>query len=159
MGGSEHANDDSGAGSGAGNADARLHSPSYLRNRDPILEVLKRVLPSSGILLEVASGSGEHLSPPVRLDGHQPVWPPSRADAMVCLNMLHIAPWSAAEALMRGAGALLSPGGVLYLYGPYLRPDVDTAESNAAFDLSLLAGHHARCPSTPPGATAGTPPA
>ena len=170
MGDSGHANDD------LKSADVRLHSPACLRNRDSILEVLKRVLPPSGILLEVASGSGEHaaymapklspliwqpseveealrasigayvdetaspnLMPPLRLDVYQEVWPLSRADALVCINMLHIAPWSAAEALLRGASRLLSPGGVLYLYGPFIREDAETAPSNLAFDESLRA--------------------
>ena len=158
----------------AGGQDPRVHSPSFARNRDPILEVLRRILPKAGILLEVASGSGEHaaymapclspliwqpseadtalrasidayvkdaaspnLMPPVRLDVHQEVWPLSRADALVCLNMIHISPWTAAEALLRGAGELLSPGGVLFLYGPFIRQGVETAPSNLAFDQSL----------------------
>lgn len=41
--------------------DARLSSPAALRNRDPILDVLKSVLPDSGTVLEIASGSGEHI--------------------------------------------------------------------------------------------------
>ncbi len=40
----------------------KSHAPATLRNRDPILEVLKRVLPAEGLVLEVASGSGEHAS-------------------------------------------------------------------------------------------------
>jgi len=40
----------------------KSHAPATLRNRDPILEVLKRVLPEEGLVLEVASGSGEHAS-------------------------------------------------------------------------------------------------
>jgi hypothetical protein len=39
----------------------RRHAPATLRNRAPILEVLRRVLPGPGLLLEVASGSGEHV--------------------------------------------------------------------------------------------------
>ena len=42
--------------------DARLRSPATARNRDPILSVLARVLPESGTVLEVASGSGEHIT-------------------------------------------------------------------------------------------------
>ena len=37
-----------------------LRTPSFLRNRDPILAVLTRVLPEHGTVLEIASGSGEH---------------------------------------------------------------------------------------------------
>ncbi|WP_455374327.1 DUF938 domain-containing protein [Limibacillus halophilus] len=159
---------------GLNGQDARLFSPSSQRNREPILEVLRRVLPSSGILLEVASGTGEHaafmapalspliwqpsdpddamrasieahveataspnLMPPLRLDVHQEVWPLSRADALVCCNMIHISPWSATEALLEGAAKLLSPGGILYLYGPYITEERPTAPSNLAFDEDL----------------------
>jgi len=55
----------------------------------------------------------------------------------VCINMIHIAPWSAAEALMRGAGRALPAGGVLFLYGPYRRAGRHTAPSNEAFDRDL----------------------
>jgi hypothetical protein len=39
-----------------------LHAPATQRNRDPILAVLRRVLPTSGLVLEVASGTGEHAA-------------------------------------------------------------------------------------------------
>ena len=51
--------------------------------------------------------------------------------------MIHIAPWSAAEALLRGAARLLPPAGVLFLYGPFKRGGQHTAESNARFDERL----------------------
>jgi hypothetical protein len=57
----------------------------------------------------------------------------------VAINMIHIAPWSAAEGLMAGAGRLLAPGSVLYLYGPFKEDGRHTAPSNAAFDASLRA--------------------
>jgi SAM-dependent methyltransferase len=41
-------------------SEAALTSPSVARNRDPILEVLRRVLPITGTVLEIASGTGEH---------------------------------------------------------------------------------------------------
>ena len=53
--------------------------------------------------------------------------------------MIHIAPWAAAEGLVRGAARVLPPGGVLYLYGPYKRGGRHTAPSNEAFDASLRA--------------------
>lgn len=58
-------------------------------------------------------------------------------DAMISLNMIHIAPWAAAVGLFAGAGRLLSPDGVLFLYGPFMRGGVHTAASNAAFDADL----------------------
>lgn len=81
----------------------------------------------------------ERVLPPVALDVCASPWPIARADVVVCINMLHISPWSATEGLMQGAAALLPAGGVLYLYGPYRRGGAHTAESNAAFDASLRA--------------------
>jgi hypothetical protein len=77
------------------------------------------------------------LKPPLDLDVIRRPWPIERADAVVCINMIHIAPWSAAEGLMAGAGSILPPAGVLYLYGPYRRDGRHTAPSNAEFDESL----------------------
>jgi len=153
-----------------------LTSPSFLRNRDPILAVLARVLPESGTVLEIAGGSGEHavyfaaalpsllwqptdldqvalrsiaahratarlpnVRPPLQLDASAPSWPLAHADAVVAINMVHIAPWRATEGLMAGAGRVLAPGRVLYLYGPYKENGLHTAPSNAAFDESLSA--------------------
>ena len=154
--------------------DPRRYAPSAARNRDPILAVLRGVLPASGLVLEIASGTGEHIAhfaralpgldwqpsdrdedlfasivahgvdladgnflPPMRLDTAATDWPVARVDAIVCINMIHIAPWQACEGLMRGAGRVLPPGGVLFLYGPYRLDGHYTAESNAAFDQSL----------------------
>ncbi|AWN42657.1 DUF938 domain-containing protein [Methylobacterium durans] len=150
--------------------------PATLRNREPILALLARILPAQGLVLEVASGSGEHavhfarglpqltfqpsdpsaqaiasiaahrrraglanLREPLALDAASPSWPLARADAVLAINMIHIAPWSAAEGLMAGAGRLLPPGGPLYLYGPFLEADRETAPSNLAFDADLKA--------------------
>ena len=81
-----------------------------------------------------------NLLPPLRLDATDPaLWPVDRADAIVNINMIHIAPWAAAQGLMASAGRLLPNGGVLFLYGPYIEPDIETAPSNLAFDLDLKA--------------------
>jgi hypothetical protein len=63
------------------------------------------------------------------------IWP--SADLVLCINMIHIAPWEACVALMRGAARALSRGGLLCLYGPYKREGAHTAPSNAEFDASL----------------------
>lgn len=154
--------------------DARLRAPSAQRNRDAILAILRDVLPASGLVLEVASGSGEHAvhfagalpgltfqpsdpSPdaaasiaawtaesglgnilaPLIVDATAPDWPLEAADAILCINMIHIAPWAAAEGLFRHAGRLLRQGQPLYLYGPYRRPGRPLEAGNAAFDESL----------------------
>jgi SAM-dependent methyltransferase len=151
-------------------------APAVARNRDPILAVLRRVLPAHGTVLEIASGTGEHavhfaarlpeltwqptdrdanalrsiaayrtaarlpnLLPPLELDAALPLWPVARAEAIVSINMIHIAPWTAAEGLMAGAGRVLAPGGVLYLYGPFKENGRHTAPSNSAFDATLKA--------------------
>jgi SAM-dependent methyltransferase len=157
--------------------DKRRYAPATLRNRDAILGVLKPYLPSSGLVLEVASGSGEHalhfaqasaaslvfqpsdpdsgarasidawaaslrlpnVRPAVALDAAAEAWPVAHADAVICINMIHIAPWEATAGLLRGAARVLPPEGVLYLYGPYRRGGRHTAPSNEAFDLSLRA--------------------
>jgi SAM-dependent methyltransferase len=81
-----------------------------------------------------------NLAPPLALDAADPAtWPTEAADAVVCINMIHISPWAAAEGLMTGAGRVLPAGGKLFLYGPYLEADVPTAPSNLAFDESLKA--------------------
>jgi SAM-dependent methyltransferase len=79
-----------------------------------------------------------NLLEPLPLDAADPqLWPVVRADAVVNINMIHISPWLATQGLMAGAGRLLPPGGVLFLYGPYLERDVPTAPSNLAFDQNL----------------------
>ena len=79
-----------------------------------------------------------NLLEPLRLDAADPDgWPVERADAIVNVNMIHISPWAATLGLMAGAGRVLPPGGILYLYGPYIEDGVETAPSNLAFDDSL----------------------
>lgn len=154
--------------------DPRQLAPATQRNREPILAVLREVLPQQGLVLEVASGSGEHavhfaaafpdltfqpsdpdaaalasidawagesalsnLRPAIRLDATAPRWPVEAADAILCINMVHISPWAATEGLVRQAVQLLPTGGPLYLYGPYRQSDVPLAASNAVFDDSL----------------------
>lgn len=74
---------------------------------------------------------------PIDLDAAAPDWPIDRADAVLCINMVHIAPWEATLGLMAGAAKVLGAGAPLILYGPYRRSGIATAESNEAFDQSL----------------------
>jgi Protein of unknown function (DUF938) len=153
----------------------RLTAPSAARNREPIASVLRRHLPQSGLVLEIASGSGEHIVhfaatqsadlrfqpsdpdagarasvdawvessgvtnvlPAIALDAAREDWPLQRADAVICINMIHIAPWEAAIGLVRGAAKILPVGSVFYLYGPFRRDGHHTAASNETFDRSL----------------------
>lgn len=155
--------------------DARLYAPATARNREPIAAALRDILPATGLVLEIASGSGEHALhlarafPALRFQPSDPTpearasiaaWreaegPPNllpplalnamadqpfpAADALLCINMVHIAPWAATLGLLRHGAAALAPGGALILYGPYLRDGVQTAEGNRAFDADLRA--------------------
>lgn len=78
-----------------------------------------------------------NIAQPVALDAAATQWPVDRADAILCINMVHISPWEATLGLFAGAARLLAPGAPLILYGPYIEPDVPTATSNLAFDDSL----------------------
>jgi hypothetical protein len=77
----------------------------------------------------------DNLLPPLLLDVTSPNWPVSDVSAVVCINMIHIAPWAACKALLSGAAALGAP--TLILYGPFRFDGVFTAPSNEAFDRSL----------------------
>ena len=157
-------------------ADGKWSTPTAERNKGPILDVLARVLPRRGLVLEIASGTGQHVmhfakalsgltwqpsdpdaelresialriqeerrtnvNRPIELDVTKVPWPLQTADAVLAINLIHVAPWPATLALFEGAKALLSTQGVLFLYGPYRRFGRHTSESNAQFDLALRA--------------------
>ena len=86
-----------------------------------------------------------NLFPPIMLDASAPMWPVEEAppnppiSAIVNINMIHIAPWAACLGLLAGAGRILPPGVILYLYGPYRRGGAHTVSSNEDFDRSLQA--------------------
>ncbi len=161
---------------GEGGSEDKRHAPATLRNRDAIAAVLADWLPAAGTVLEIASGSGEHvvhfaaafphlvwqpsdpdpagltsiaahraeaglanIASPLALDASAPAWPIGHADAILCINMVHISPWEATLGLFAGAAALLAAGAPLVLYGPYIEAGVLTADSNLEFDASLRA--------------------
>jgi SAM-dependent methyltransferase len=151
-----------------------LTSSAAERNKGPILAVLESVLPPSGRVLEIASGTGQHVcffaqalpglqwqptdpdgpareaiatrirsaglanvSAPLALDVHEPRWSvDADLDAILCINMIHISPWSSTQALFAGAARHLRAGGLLVTYGPYLESGTAVA-SNLEFDASL----------------------
>lgn len=151
-------------------------APATARNRDAIAAVLAQALPAWGTVLEVASGSGEHVvhfaqafphlhwqpsdpdpaalrsiaayaaeaalpnvAPPLLLDASAPSWPVEQADAILCINMVHISPWDATLGLLDAAARMLPVGAPLILYGPYIQAGIETVPSNLAFDASLRA--------------------
>ena len=79
-----------------------------------------------------------NLRAPILLDASAGAWPELHADAVLCINMIHISPWQATLGLVAGAARVLAPGGLLYTYGPYV-VDGETAASNREFDRSLRA--------------------
>jgi uncharacterized protein DUF938 len=86
-----------------------------------------------------AAAGLRNLAPPLLLDVHDPIWPLAQAAAVVAINLIHIAPWSACLALLTGAARILPPGAPLVLYGAYRRGGRPTSASNEAFDQSLRA--------------------
>ena len=88
-----------------------------------------------------AAHGPDNFLPPLRLDAADAAtWPDGRFDVVLCINMIHISPWSATVGLMKLAGErLVRPGGLLALYGPYTEAEVETAPSNLAFHESLRA--------------------
>ncbi len=152
----------------------RRTAPAADRNKEPILAILRRVLPDSGLVLEIASGTGQHVihfaqalpglrwqpsdpepearssiaawvaherlpnvRPALDLDVNSPACPIQRADAVVCINMVHISPWTATLGLLAVAARLLPVEGPLIVYGPFRRLGWKTAPSNEAFDAQL----------------------
>jgi SAM-dependent methyltransferase len=156
--------------------DGRWVAPAAERNKGPILEVLQRVLPPRGLVLEIGSGTGQHVvhfakalsqlswqpsdpdaenrqsialwsrfeelgnvRAPLALDVRERPWPIDAADAIVCINVVHVSPWAATLALFDGVREVAPPEGVLFLYGPYRRGGRHTAPSNEKFDADLRA--------------------
>jgi SAM-dependent methyltransferase len=151
-------------------------SAAAQRNQAPILEVLAGVLPAQGLVLEIASGTGQHVvhfaaalpglqwqptevdpqlracidararqaglanvRPAIALDARATHWGAIAADAVVCINMIHISPWEATLGLLAGASESLGEGGLLFLYGPFRRDGVHNSAGNVAFDADLRA--------------------
>ena len=84
-------------------------------------------------------GGVTNAAKPLYLDTREQPWPVSRADALLCINMIHISPWESCQQLFRGAGEILSGHGILYLYGPFSVGGRHSAPSNAVFSQSLKA--------------------
>lgn len=97
--------------------------------------------PEPSALTSIASWCAglDNVAAPLAIDAAAASWPVTRADALLCINMVHISPWEATVGLVDGAARVLPPGAPLILYGPYRRAEVETAPSNAAFDASLKA--------------------
>jgi len=150
-------------------------APSVDTNKDLILAALRDVLPATGLVLEVGSGTGQHavyfaqhlpylvwqptdledalpgirawrdeaalpnLKSPLVLDLLCNDWPVSSAQAVVCINTVHIVAWQGVENLFAGAGRVLSPGGVMYVYGAYRYSTRPLEPSNEEFDRWLKA--------------------
>jgi len=162
------------------NPDNRLNFPATTRNRDYIAAVLSNYISPNCLLLEIASGSGEHgvffqkkfpsitwqtsdpelvhrksinswimhemlyskMPEPLDLDVEMRPWPitkeiKSLIHGIVCINMIHISPWSCTRSLFQESKNYLDQSNFLMLYGPFLRKEKQTSESNLNFDQSL----------------------
>jgi len=151
-------------------------SAAALRNLAPLTAALRDVLPASGRVLELGSGTGEHvvslarafpalvfqpsdpdpearvsiaawsrdaglpnLLAPLDLDLRVATWLGQRADAVLCVNVLHVAPRGCLEALCAGAAGILPPGGLLVVAGPFTCRGVALQGRLARFDAELRA--------------------
>jgi len=162
------------------NPDYRLNFPATTRNRESIAAVLSNYISPNSLLLEIASGSGEHgvffqkkfpsitwqtsdpelvhrksinswimheglyskMPEPLDLDVEMRPWSiNNRLGALikgiVCINMIHISPWSCTRSLFEESKKYLDQCNFLMLYGPFLRKEKQTSESNLNFDQSL----------------------
>ena len=158
----------------------RLYFPATLRNRDPIAGVLVKYIPQEGVLLEIASGSGEHgvffqrsfpsiiwqtsdpevlhrksisswishqglsskMPEPLDIDVEKRPWPITNdlralIKGIICINMIHISPWSCTKSLFEESKKYLNHHHFLMLYGPFFRKNKTNSESNFNFDQSL----------------------
>ena len=162
------------------NPDNRLIFPATSRNRDSIAEVLSNYISPNSLILEIASGSGEHgvffqkkfpsiiwqtsdpelvhrksiiswikheglfseMPEPLELDVEMCPWPITKKlrsliNGIVCMNMIHISPWTCTKALFEKSKSYLDHNNFLMLYGPFFRKKIQTSKSNLNFDQSL----------------------
>ncbi|WP_300529533.1 DUF938 domain-containing protein [Maricaulis sp.] len=80
------------------------------------------------------------MKPALALDLARPGWMDGLGpfDAIVSMNVIHIAPWEVALSIAEGAQHMLAPHGLVYFYGPFQEGEL-TAPSNLDFDRSLKA--------------------
>ncbi|MGB0646165.1 MAG: DUF938 domain-containing protein [Bradymonadia bacterium] len=156
------------------NEPQRAFAPAAERNKVVITAAISSILPETGLVLELASGTGQHvvhfaehfpelewqpsdvslgacasisaymsassatnIKPPIELDVERDRWPVARVDAILAINLVHIAPWSVTSSLFREATGHLTESGVLIMYGPYQLFGHYHAPSNRAFDARL----------------------
>ena len=162
------------------NRDDRINFPATKRNRDSIAAVLSDHIHPNSLLLEIASGSGEHgvffqkkfpsimwqtsdpklinrksisswiehyglsskMPEPLDLDVEIRPWPITKQirsliKGIICINMIHISPWSCTKALFEESKNNLATNHFLMLYGPFLRKDKQNSQSNLNFDHFL----------------------
>ena len=162
------------------NLENRLNFPATKRNRDFIASVLSNYISPNSLLLEIASGSGEHgvffqkkfpsiiwqtsdpdlrhrksinswikhegliskMPEPLDLDVEKRPWPVTKwhrslIKGIVCINMIHITPWTCTKALFEESKSYLNKNNFLMIYGPFLRANVKNPKSNLNFDQTL----------------------
>jgi len=156
-------------------AEGKLIAPAAERNRAPILDVLLPKMPRRGDVLEIASGTGQHIAalaahrpdltfhpsdpdptrrasidahcrglpnvaPAGDIDAGQPGWAiQDAADMVLVVNLLHLISDGELSVLLDEASQALAPGGLLAIYGPFLRDGQPTGDADRAFDANLRA--------------------
>ncbi len=93
-----------------------------------------RIEHHAGMRAWIDEAQCSNLPPPLELDVRMLPWPVSQSDAVFSANAVHIMSWASVEALLRGVGEILAPGGVLCFYGPFNYDGRVTSESNARFE-------------------------
>ncbi|MHB1353656.1 MAG: DUF938 domain-containing protein [Thiobacillus sp.] len=93
----------------------------------------------AGIRQWLAEAAAPNVLPPIALDVNDDSWHRTRYDAVFSANTLHIMSWPEVERFFVGVGAVLEPGGVLAVYGPFNHGGAYTSDSNARFDAWLKA--------------------
>lgn len=91
----------------------------------------------AGIRMWLDEAALPNVRPPLALDVARDDWHTGRYDAVFSANTLHIMSWPEVEGFFRGVGAVLAPGGVLAVYGPFNYRGAFTSDSNARFDAWL----------------------
>ncbi|MFK7753358.1 MAG: DUF938 domain-containing protein [Sedimentitalea sp.] len=154
----------------------RLNAPSAERNADALGDLIQQIAPKTGRVLEIASGTGQHMavfaplhpdlhwqpSEPdperrasidaycgdlnnvakaIDLDATRPGWAAENGgyDLIFLVNLLHLISWPEADVVIENAAKALGPGGMLMLYGPFMRAGILTSPGDASFHATLVA--------------------
>ena len=121
---------------GSGTGQHAVHFAAHLAH--PTWHPTEQLTYLADLASRVKLEGTRNLRPPMLLDVKQSVWPLRSADAVYSANTLHIMGWAEVQAMFRGIDAVLSPHGVVCIYGPFRYEGRYTSDSNRDFDRMLL---------------------